>query len=199
MRLRLDVVRRERAIASLFAIVLMGAVVFALVGPFREERRQGACADQLRKIFQALSLYTAEHGTDEQVPGFPLSSEPFGRPSLLTPYLKADADVMYCPNAPKWAKQTYGSTYIWNLYKPRTLDGLPEREALLSTQREQLQKLGSRFPILVCNIHDATYYAPKESQTDAAFETAPKPFVIELLLDGSVHSGRQPYLRTELH
>jgi hypothetical protein len=55
--------------------------------------------------------------------------------------------------------------------------------------------MGTRFPLFVCRVHDEMYYQPIESEID---DSMALPFVVEVSVSGSLHSGRRPYKRVRL-
>ncbi len=172
-------------------LVTLAAIVFIATGPMRESARQSKCASNLRQISLALNLYSQDYGVYEECPGYEsLPLAPFRDASLLYPYIKADA-ILFCPNIPRAKVTGFNSSYQWNL-SPRGDEKDPIDRKLWEQQITRVNQLGSKAPIVICHIHDETYYLPREQQFDP--KLAGK-FVVELQLSGSIFKGRRNYSR----
>ncbi len=178
--------RRDRGVTLVEVIVvtaligLLSGVVFGLTGPIRERARQAACKGQLKQIYNALQLYSADNVGKQVHPAVPLV-DPQSSANLL-PYL-SNHDVLYCPNSPSAMREHFFTTYVWIIGSLQNT----EPPALLKQINDSYERYGSKMPIVDCTIHDETYYYPRERDISPIFATA---FVIHLGATGSVFSDR---------
>jgi type II secretory pathway pseudopilin PulG len=188
--------RTTRAISLVEVLIVVGillflaGVVFSLTGSGRETARQAKCIEQMRQIHQATLLYSAEYNVDHEILGIEGISGAVARSgaTVLDPYVK-DRSVFYCPDLPGSLTTKVAMSYIW-VPVPADFDPTsPGEGGMLRQQRRHIERLGSKYPLLRCTIHDDVYYWPKEAHVD---RTLSRPFVIEIAVDGSVFKGRGP-------
>lgn len=177
-------------------IAVLAGITFSISGPARESARRTTCAGNMKNLYAAMELYAAEYGSDGEmveIPNIPLM--PLKRPALLEPYLKS-RDVFYCPNFP-----SHGRSRMFSSYKisPIGVHLFPEATGQWKLSLQDIEsatrKKGTLAPLVICFIHDETYERPQEANLDPLVT---EPFVVELLANGSVASGRRPYLRPNL-
>ncbi|HWD39343.1 MAG TPA: type II secretion system protein [Fimbriimonas sp.] len=165
---------------------LVSGVVFSMTAGVREKSRQRICASNMHAIFQGLTMYAADNPGPEQMPGLgEIKLLPMA--NLLSPYLPSH-DVMYCPNTPPRLRKPkgYWSTYEVNFVAmPAAKD--KQITAYYNTFKYDLANLGPKMALAICNMHDETYYGPREQDVDPDLA---QPFQIRLLLDGSVAARR---------
>lgn len=177
-------------------VAVLAGMAYSLSGPARESARRTTCASNLKQLYSAMQLYAADQGSDGemlQMPNVPLMT--LKRPALLEPYL-GSKDVFYCPNFPAHGRSKMMSSYQ---ISPLGLHLYPEAKGqwklALQDTDSAARKKGDRTPLIICFIHDETYERPQEANLDPLVT---EPFVVELLANGSVASGRRPYLRPNL-
>lgn len=174
-------------VLAVFAIVaLVSGVVFAMSAGSREKARESSCMSNMHQIYTALALYSADNPGPEEFPGMgdikllPVVTD-------ILPYVKSH-DVFYCPNSTQAMKRDAWSTYEMNFLLIHPGDNA-RLKSYMDQWENELHNLGATTPIVICNIHDETYYAPAEQDIDADLA---EPFQIHLQLDGSVKAGRFP-------
>jgi hypothetical protein len=146
----------------------------------------------MRQIGHALELYAQDYPS----PTIPNSQIVVPYPIIersLAPYVK-DKKLFHCPASPG-SMRNRPSTYVWSIFTlyPETALAAP---ASYERAQERLKKLGPKFPLVVCQIHDELDHARKEATVDPHFTS---PYTIELRLDGSVFRGRNPeWLRSNI-
>lgn len=162
-------------------LALLAGLVYGLAAPIRERSRQSVCASQLRQIYSALQMYTADH------PGPPVHANvglvnPLSSANLL-PYLSNDKSILFCPDSTPAMRDRLFSSYVWTIF---ALDstGPP---ALVNQIENAVRQYGARLPIVDCTAHDEFFYYPREREVAPIFG---KAFVIHLTASGSVFSER---------
>jgi type II secretory pathway pseudopilin PulG len=163
---------------AVLIIALVAGILFVALTPSREQARQAKCISNLRQIYAAMELYAQDNDWAESLEG--LGGLKFiGRHRELMPYLESK-EIVYCPDTPKGAKETWSSTYEWWVI------GSPEgpTAAMLT---EQLRLHGADTPIVICSVHDEVFYLPRESSTDSALLGR---FEIQLCAGGHVKKAR---------
>jgi prepilin-type N-terminal cleavage/methylation domain-containing protein len=168
-------------------VALLSGIVFAMSAGPREKAREASCASNLHQIYVGLSLYSADWPGPEQMPGLgDIRLLPSIRPLLQ--YIPS-RDVFFCPNTTAAMRQTH----VWSTYELNFLivqaDGNQQKTTFLNWWTTQLETLGQQAPLVICNIHDETYYAPRETNVDPDLA---QPFQIHLQLDGATVAGRFP-------
>jgi hypothetical protein len=97
-----------------------------------------------------------------------------------------DKSIFYCPNTPMAMRKKAWSSYQLDFLMVSP-NGDPVIGRYLNWFHKQLTTMGSRTPLAICNIHDETYYAPREENIDPDLA---KPFQLHLDVDGSVEATR---------
>lgn len=174
-------------------IVVLASIAFVAGAPSREKARQAVCMSQLRQMYMAVMMYSSDSDAGEEIAGLGfISNVPRYGIRVLSPYLKSES-VKFCPDLPSVVKAKLGSSYAWLPAVP------PEGAELLASESQMYSQIaswirdwGPRFPMWVCHTHDTVYYQPREAHIDNSLA---QPFVIEVSIDGSIHSGRRPYVR----
>jgi hypothetical protein len=165
---------------------LVSGVAFVAAEPLREKSRESTCASHLHQIYLGLQMYGADNPGPEQYPGLgEIKMVP--HVTDILPYVKSQS-IFYCPNTPPQKKGAlkYWSTYELNFITVRSESG-PRAQAFLNTFKSDLANLGPKMPLVICNMHDETYYGPREQDIDPDLA---QPFQIHLQLDGSVGAHR---------
>jgi type II secretory pathway pseudopilin PulG len=168
-------------------LAVLSAITFTLTAPARESGRQSVCASNLKQIYAALALYSADEEGPDQLPGLHLKLP--GTTMVVAPYLRSK-DVLFCPDAPAKAKERLATTY-----QMVTFEYL--KEPIASNPSSFVADFNAHGPSAVlgyCGIHDLLYYQPRERvDPDVA-----RPFLLELLVDGSVQARRSDRRRDNL-
>jgi len=167
-------------------LTILSGIGFVMAEPAREKAREASCMSNLRQIYTALALYSNDNPGPEQLPGLgDIRLLPQIKPILA--YTKSH-EIFYCPNTTPAMRKKAWSTYQINflIVKP---DVNKKLDHYLDWWKTQLALLGQRAPLVICNLHDETYYAPREQDIDPDLAQA---FQIHLQLDGSVAAGRFP-------
>jgi prepilin-type N-terminal cleavage/methylation domain-containing protein len=176
-------------------VAVLGAVGFAASGPAREQARQTTCASQMRQLHAAVMQYTIDVDAGEEIPGLGPLAAGARRSTVLTPYVRS-RDQFFCPNLPEFYRRRIGRSYIW---LPVPYDSIespsPGELGMLAKQREEIDRLGREFALYRCDIHDQTYYQPREAHSDIALT---QPFILEISVSGTVSKGRRPYGRSRI-
>jgi hypothetical protein len=186
---RLTKVRGFSAIEVLTCAALAGlvsGVAFVASEPMREKTRENTCMGNLHQIYVGLQLYSNDNPGPEQYPGMgQIKMVP--HVTTILPYVKSQS-IFFCPNTPpmKDSRLKYWSTYELNFITVRS-DGSPKTQAFLNTFKSDLANLGPKMPLVICNMHDETYYGPREQDIDPDLA---QPFQLHLQLDGSVAAHR---------
>jgi len=168
----------------LAATGVVSGTLYSMTRSSREAAREGTCMGHMHTIYQALVEYSADWQGPEQMPG--MGEIKFvGTPQALLKYVP-DKNVFYCPNTPKAMRRLAWSSYQLNFLKVRK-DGSDEIKKYYEWWKTQLRTLGSKAPLVICNTHDETYWAPAEENIDPDLA---KPFQIHLDLDGAVEAKR---------
>lgn len=93
-------------------IAILAAIIFPVFGTAREQARRGACASNLKQIFQALEQYKLDEGAyppalftaiPAQGNNCPQNVQMGNAPSYLMPYIK-NVDIFKCPNSNRSSK-----------------------------------------------------------------------------------------------
>lgn len=171
-------------------VAILAAIVFAVLGPSREKSRQTVCASQLRQWYSAFVLYASDHEGARWFPGLePVTLIPAkGIADAMHPYIP-NMEIWKCPDSTPTIKDKYLTTYTIRLLyfgEPVLGPGFKAEGPLASFERD-LSSLGDKTPIMHCEVHDELFYQPRDGDVDPGLV---KPYWIELLLNGSVRSGR---------
>ena len=163
-------------------LVLLSGLIFAASAPARESARQQVCATHMKQIYDALALYRVDYPDGFVIPQSDVPALP-GHPAHVLFGYGTSIDIERCPDAPS-GYHPNSSTYEWRVlaFWPTHADDKDWWQKL-NTERELK---GNSYPIVLCHMHDALYYQPRERE---AFATH-TPFDIMLLIDGSVFRGR---------
>ena len=170
-------------------VTILASIIFVVAAPMREASRQTTCMSNLRQIYGAWAIYSADW------PGmtFP-NTEMAYVPKLesLKQVLKEDR-VLFCPDFNRSQRGNYGSSYIL-----RFGDNIWLHQDVVGSDlfREELEKKGGTAAAVKCLDHDWNYYAPREKEI--AFPFA-KSFEIHLLFSGSIWKGRAGPRTTPIH
>lgn len=161
-------------------LAILFGIIFSVTAPAREAARQTHCISNLRQLYVAWSLYTADW------PGHTFPNTQMAHvPGLqsLDPFLK-NRSILVCPDTPAWEREMPRVTYIL-----RFMDNVWEGRPNPGTTQflEELEKKGHETVASRCLEHDAHYYQPRMSDVAATFRPT---FQIQLLFDGSVRKGR---------
>jgi prepilin-type N-terminal cleavage/methylation domain-containing protein len=175
-------------------VALLSGIVYAMSSGSREKARETVCAGNLHKIYTGLELYSNDWPGAEQMPGL---GDIRLIPNLdaLLKYVPSH-EVFYCPNTTRAMRDgkawsTYELTFVLAQGDPKD----KKNDTYLYWWKTQLENMGQKAPLAICNIHDETYYAPQERDEDPDLV---QPFQIRLQLDGAVASGRFPVRRHQL-
>jgi len=160
-------------------LVVLGALVYAAMGPARESGRRAQCVSNLRQIGQAIRLYSDEYsGVDPEVGvrataarlGVPIAE---ALPRFKEFYFK-HAAVWYCPSYHgPLRREQLTTTYTWY---PDNGEG-PQPEP--SRYPSLVERRGPDTPIAVCESHNATWDLRNEPRWTLKR-------IVVLRLDGSV-------------
>jgi prepilin-type N-terminal cleavage/methylation domain-containing protein len=174
-------------------IVVLASIAFVAGAPSREKARQAVCMAQLRQMHMAVMMYSSDSDAGEEIPGLGFISDvPKRGIRVLDPYLKSKA-IRYCPDLPAPLQRKLGTSYVWFAATPGEGEEiLPGAAQMYAQTAEWIREWGTRFPMWVCTTHDQVYYQAREAHIH--FSLA-QPYIVEVALDGSVHSGRRPYTR----
>jgi prepilin-type N-terminal cleavage/methylation domain-containing protein len=167
-------------------LALLAGVVFAMSAAPREKGRESACSNNLHQIYLGLELYSADYPGPEQLPGLGDIRLLPNVPAILQ-YVPSH-DVFYCPNSTAKMRKRAWSTYEIN-FQLLGPSSNPKINMYLAQWEAELQSLGTATPLVICNVHDETYYAPLEQDLDPDLV---RPFQLHLRLDGGVTAGRFP-------
>lgn len=174
-------------------LVLVGLVTLAAGPGLMESRRESACADRFRAIYQAMILYSEEEGAFEEWAGLgSVSLTALSKPTVLRPYLGGKRSSLFCPAAPACAQTVLATSHHWTFvgfhpHPGRALTGAEQRVQAI------LDREGPKTPVARCTVHDELFYQPRERSLDPSLQRA---FTLSLLLDGSVKAGRSDYPRS---
>ena len=167
-------------------LTLLAGIIFAMSAGPREKGRETMCSSNLHQIYLGLQLYSADYPGPEQMPGLG-DIKLLPRVPAILKYVPSH-DVFYCPNSTAAMKKKAWSTYEINfLLLDPTQD--PKIATYLDQWEAELKNLGGASPLVICNIHDETYYGPTEQDVDPDLVS---PYQIHLRLDGGVTAGRFP-------
>jgi hypothetical protein len=164
----------------------VSGLAFVASEPMREKSRETTCAGNLHQIYEGLALYAADNPGPEQYPGLgQIKMVP--HVTDILPYVKSK-NIFFCPNTPpqKNKKIQYWSTYELNFILVRSESG-PQVQNFLNSFKTDLSLLGPKMPLAICNMHDETYYGPREQDVDPDLA---QPFQLHLQLDGNVVAQR---------
>jgi hypothetical protein len=166
---------------------LVSGVAYIATEPVREKAREQTCAGHLHQIYVALLSYAADNPGPEEIPGLG-QIKMVASPVTLLPYVKSHA-VFYCPNTPM--AKSKSPLFPWSTYELNftiTPKGKDQRvNSFLSAFKSDLASLGPKMPLVLCNMHDETYYGPREQDVDPDLA---QPFQLRLQLDGNVAASR---------
>lgn len=160
-------------------IAVLGSVVFVAAAPMREASRQTVCMSQLKQIYGALVIYSADW------PGLTFPNTEIARvpsPRLIGDMLK-DSRVLKCPD---WNQNLTGprlTTYIWRV----SADVWTQNDLGTRLFLQELVDKQNRAAALKCFEHERSFYVPRETEIAAPFA---QRFEIRLLFNGSVVKGR---------
>ncbi len=179
--------RRAFTILEVLIVVLivslLAGIMFVVSAPARESSRQSSCINNLKQLYVAVTLYSGDNG-DGSVNGLDgLAFIPGGATKALSPYIK-DKQIIYCPDSTQRMRDRFASTYAYSIMQ--NFVDIPIRPSTLAFLK-QYKEMGTSTPIISCGVHDEMFYAPRESTINPVFA---KPFMIHLLMNGSVKKGR---------
>jgi prepilin-type N-terminal cleavage/methylation domain-containing protein len=167
-------------------LALLAGIIFAMSAGPREKGRESACSSNLHQIYLGLDLYANDNPGPEQMPGLGDIKLLPNVPAILN-YVPSH-NVFYCPNSTSAMIKKAWSTYEINFELLNPADD-PKIDTYITQWEAELKSLGDATPLVICNVHDETYYAPEEADVD---QDLIHPFQIHLRLDGGVTAGRFP-------
>jgi prepilin-type N-terminal cleavage/methylation domain-containing protein len=153
----------EMLVVIAILILLMG-IVYAVMGPSREQGRQAVCISNLRQIGQALAMYRSDYdgvdATGQPVEWWDLGMPPgFVYQLVQQGYIK-DKRILFCPSDHDPERKRAFSSYImefsnWIIASQGGRSGRPPF-------REVIAQRGERLVILFCGEHN--FPGPRETK-----------------------------------
>lgn len=121
-----------------FTLIEVSAVIAILstlsIGAYHavQKGKSTQCLNNLKQIYQSVSMFAMDHGTVPDAKFFPSSqTDPKGIPHILAQY-GARGGVLFCPSIPPQLN-TYGTNYIWNdTLNNKHLDSVPSTTWLMT-------------------------------------------------------------------
>jgi len=166
---------------------LLSGVGYIATEGAREKGREHICASNLHQIYVGLSIYSADNAGPEQLPGLG-SIKLVPQVTALSPYVPRGD--FYCPNTPP---KIVNSHRFWSTYELAFVYVAPKGSKGLTSYvnhfKDELKAQGPQTPLAICNMHDETYYGPREQSIDPDLA---RPFQLHLQLDGSIAANRFP-------
>lgn len=174
----------EVLIVTIILATLLG-LAYPLSAPMRESAKQASCMGNLRQIYAAVAQYSSDNPGDD-IPNLPGISAGF----FLKPLNRSVPDaVAWCPDFPYNRRMQLGGSYNMNYLNPAMLHKPDERDTgYLSNQSLEIEREGSKYPIVICFDHDVYFYQPRERDIDPLLA---RPFAIELHASGSIVKTRR--------
>lgn len=168
-------------------VAVLSALGYSATSPAREKARQVVCISQLKQIYAAVALYSADHEGAAGMPLHPNIAFIYGDlHDALRPYLKGSIQrVLFCPDFPerKIGKLSSSYEFRWLAFTPRPPG---DDDAWYESLERDLRQRPDTYPMVICRTHDDEYYSRVEAGMDGVTVGA---YTIELRFDGSVHSG----------
>jgi type II secretory pathway pseudopilin PulG len=173
-------------------LVFLAGLVFVVGGPSRESARQAVCVNQLKQLYMAFSLYSADYDHGDEFPELGGLTYVSGIPhEQLAPYGWSNS-FRFCPSSSAAMRDNLYSSYAWPVsLNPVNPDGsMSEMRKRMIKRAEQH---GTALPIIECHIHDELYYARGEQDVDPNLASPHRHF---LQVSGKVFRGRTSGPRT---
>jgi type II secretory pathway pseudopilin PulG len=152
----------RRLAFTVIELLLVIAIIAALAGillaalyPARERARERTCASQLHQIGVAFSLYIADYGGVDPVPGVRMHHYELGLPypgsvDVFDRQYVKDRRVLFCPSYHNIVPLSQlGSTYTWSAFAYEgMLPPEPDYPGLVA-------RLAGEYPLADCRYHNA--------------------------------------------
>lgn len=172
-------------------LLVLSAIGFILLGPARVSAKRSSCAERMRQIHQAATMYAIDWDDAVRYPEIPgFTYMPLVFTEALKPYVK-DKEIWYCTACPGWLKERFGNTYGITLWGSDALEEQQVGGNTIPSKRRKMIKLeeqmGSGAPIVYCTIHDEFEIAPGDPE---ATRMKMKPYLRWVGVDGGLRAGR---------
>lgn len=175
-------------------LLLLGALVFSIARPARIAAKRTSCAEYMRQLHQAASLYAIDYDDEVKYPEIPgFTYVPLGLYGLL-PYTKSQ-EAWFCPATPSWIKLKVSNSYGLMLWGNGSLEGTVAGNRVVPSKRKKMieiaESLGSGTPIIFCPVHDEFEY-----RSDPTFRGATEnPHIYWIGVDGGLRNGKVTWTR----
>lgn len=171
-------------ILSCCAIVaILAGLGFNMAAPSRESARQATCINNLKQMYTAWSMYTADW------PGLTYPNTEMAYVNSTGAWTAFDVAkkpaFLFCPDASDVERKRMMTSYAMHMMTDIWTD---PTSALSKDMRAELERLGPLSTAAACADHDYFYYAPRERDTS---NTLSRMFEIRLRFDGSVAKLRE--------
>ncbi len=165
-------------------LAILAGLGFSVSAPARESTRQSTCISNLKQIYTAWALYSADW------PGLTYPNTEMSHISASGVWTAFNLDskpgYLFCPDYPRRPHVRSGSSYALHMLTDIWTD---PNETVAREMAEELERLGPLTTAAACGDHDVLYYGPRE---EAVAHSLTRRFEIRLRFDGSTAKVRGP-------